>query len=377
MNYVILLAGGVGKRMGADIPKQFIKVKGKPIIVYSIENFQRNEQIEKIVVVCVKDWIDHVKELVKEYGLTKVEWVIEGGSTGHDSIKNGVFFLKDKVNPDDYIIVHDAVRPILPQKAINEVLRVAHEKGNASSSIVCHPPIVYTEDGESGVKDIDREHVMLTASPQVYKFSLALSCYEKAEAENKNNLQIFNNNQNARMSIAQNNAISSSIGGILAMTPASVFRGTFGTMFDVANEGIKQTAESMNYNLNIDNMRNSPQQLQSMNSDAVLISYIDEFGILIEMQEPIDFEKQSIIDYFKIFGYTYNKINKVKQFIKTRKYYNYLQANIFEIDGHIAEQLKDLIKSTLSKGIRFWHKDNFTGEINFDLNNIERSISNG
>lgn len=187
MNYVILLAGGVGKRMGADIPKQFIRVKGKPIIVYSIENFQRNEEIEKIVVVCVKDWIDHVKELVKEYGLTKVEWVIEGGSTGHDSIKNGVFFLKDKVNPDDYIIVHDAVRPILPQKAINEVLRVAHEKGNASSSIVCHPPIVYTEDGESGVKDIDREHVMLTASPQAYNFSLALSCYEKAEAENKNN----------------------------------------------------------------------------------------------------------------------------------------------------------------------------------------------
>lgn len=187
MNYVILLAGGVGKRMGADIPKQFIKVKGKPIIVYSIENFQRNEQIEKIVVVCVKDWIDYVKEIVKEYGLTKVEWVIEGGNTGHDSIKNGVFFLKDKVNPDDYIIVHDAVRPILPQKAINEVLRVAHEKGNASSSIVCHPPIVYTEDGESGVKDIDREHVMLTASPQAYKFSLALSCYEKAEAEKKNN----------------------------------------------------------------------------------------------------------------------------------------------------------------------------------------------
>ena len=187
MNYVILLAGGVGKRMGADIPKQFIKVKGKPIIVYSIENFQRNEQIEKIVVVCVKDWIDYVKELVKEYGLTKVGWIIEGGSTGHDSIRNGVFFLKDKVNPDDYIIVHDAVRPILPQKAINEVLRIAREKGNASSSIVCHPPIVYTEDGESGVRDIDREHVMLTASPQAYRFSLALNCYEKAEVENKNN----------------------------------------------------------------------------------------------------------------------------------------------------------------------------------------------
>ena len=182
-NYVILLAGGVGKRMGTDIPKQFLEVDGKPIIVYSIENFQKNPQIEKIVVVCVKDWIDKTWELVKKYSLSKVEWIIEGGSTGHDSIRNGVFFLKDKVDPDDHIIVHDAVRPVLPQKAIDEVLRVSHEKGNASSSIECHPPIVYTDDHESGITDVDREHVMLTASPQAFKYSLALKCYEQAEAE--------------------------------------------------------------------------------------------------------------------------------------------------------------------------------------------------
>ena len=182
-NYVILLAGGVGKRMGTDIPKQFLEVDGKPIIVYSIENFQKNPQIEKIVVVCVKDWIDKTWELVKKYSLSKVEWIIEGGSTGHDSIRNGVFFLKEKVDPDDHIIVHDAVRPVLPQKAIDEVIRVSHEKGNASSSIECHPPIVYTDDHESGITDVDREHVMLTASPQAFKYSLALKCYEQAEAE--------------------------------------------------------------------------------------------------------------------------------------------------------------------------------------------------
>ena len=185
-NYVILLAGGVGKRMGADLPKQFIEVNGKPIFVHTIENFQRNNQIEKIVVVCVKEWMAHLKNLIQEYHLTKVEWVIEGGSTGHDSIKNGVFFLKDKIATDDFIIIHDAVRPVLPQKAIDEVLRVAHDKGNASSSIACHPPIVYTEDFESGISDIDREHVMLTASPQAYKYSLALKCYEQAERENRN-----------------------------------------------------------------------------------------------------------------------------------------------------------------------------------------------
>lgn len=184
-NYVILLAGGVGKRMGSDIPKQFLEVEGKPIIVYSIENFQRNNQIDKIVVVCVKEWIEHVEHLVKEYELSKVEWIIEGGTTGHDSIRNGVFFLRDKIEPEDYIIVHDAVRPVLPQKAIEEVLRVAHDKGNASSSIACHPPIVYTEDFESGITDIDREHVMLTASPQAYRYSLALKCYEQVEHENR------------------------------------------------------------------------------------------------------------------------------------------------------------------------------------------------
>lgn len=182
-NYAIILAGGVGKRMGSDIPKQFLEVEGKPIIVYSIENFQRNPQIDKIVVVCVKDWIDYTRELVEKYSLNKVEWIIEGGATGHDSIRNGVFFLKNKAEPDDHIIVHDAVRPVLPQKALDEVIRVSHEKGNASSSIACHPPIVYTEDNESGITDVDREHVMLTASPQAFRYSLAYDCYQKAEEE--------------------------------------------------------------------------------------------------------------------------------------------------------------------------------------------------
>jgi 4-diphosphocytidyl-2-methyl-D-erithritol synthase len=184
-NYGIVLAGGVGKRMKTEIPKQFIEVEGKPIIVYSLENFQRNPQIEKIVVICVKDWIKQLKEIVEKYSLSKVEWIIEGGSTGHDSIRNGVFFLRDKTEPDDYIIVHDAVRPVLPQKVLDEVIRVAHDKGNASSSIVCHPPIVYTDDFESGITDVDREHVMLTASPQAFKYSLALKCYERAEQENR------------------------------------------------------------------------------------------------------------------------------------------------------------------------------------------------
>ena len=173
--------------MGTDIPKQFLEVDGKPIIVYTLETFQRHEQIEKIVVVCVKEWIGKLKELIKVYNLTKVSWIIEGGDTGHDSIRNGVFFLRGLADPEDYIIVHDAVRPIVPQKAIDDLLRVAHQKGNSVSATVCHPPIVYTEDFESGIRDIDREHVMLASSPQAFKYSLALKCYEQAERENLHN----------------------------------------------------------------------------------------------------------------------------------------------------------------------------------------------
>lgn len=183
-NYVILLAGGSGKRMHADIPKQFLKVNGKPIIAYTIENFQRNPQIDKIVVVCIKDWIDYFRKIVDDYSLTKVKYIIEGGDTGHDSIRNAIFFLQNKIEPEDYVIVHDAVRPVLPQRAINEVIRVAHEKGNASSSVSCHPPIVYKDDCESGIEDVDREKVMLTASPQAFNYALALKCYIQAENEN-------------------------------------------------------------------------------------------------------------------------------------------------------------------------------------------------
>lgn len=184
-NYVILLAGGVGKRMNVETPKQFMEINGKPIIVYTVECFQKNPQIEAVLIVCVKQWKQHLQDIIEKYQLSKVKWIVEGGETGHDSIRNGVFFLKDKIDGQDYIVVHDAVRPILPQKALDTVLQVAHINGNASSSVVCHPPIVYTDDFISGITDVDRDHVMLTQAPQVFQYSLALKCYEKAEQDNR------------------------------------------------------------------------------------------------------------------------------------------------------------------------------------------------
>ena len=179
----IILAGGVGSRMGAPQPKQFLEIKKKPVIVHTIQNFQDNENIDAVLIVCIKDWIPYLQSLVKQYGLTKVQWVIEGGNTCHDSTRNGVFFLKNILDNDDFCIIHDAARLILPQLAINQMLEIAHKKGNASLAIPCYETMLFTDDQLSGIEELDRGRVMRIQTPQTYKFSQILSLYEKAEKD--------------------------------------------------------------------------------------------------------------------------------------------------------------------------------------------------
>lgn len=184
-NVVIILAGGVGKRMGAPMPKQFIHVNGKPVIIHTIENFERNEQIDSVLIVCNTDWIDHVKGLVDDYKLKKVKWVVNGGETSHDSTRNGLFHLRNILEPDDFVIIHDAARPILPQAAIDEMLRVAHKEGNASLAIPCYETVIYTDDQVSGIEELDRSKLMRVQTPQAYRFSEILPLYDRAEAEDR------------------------------------------------------------------------------------------------------------------------------------------------------------------------------------------------
>ena len=184
-NFLILLAGGTGSRVGANTPKQFLLVNNMPVIVHTINHFQRNHNIDGILVVCIKDWIIHLEKLIDEYKLDKVKWIIEGGQTGHDSTKNGLFFLKDKINPDDFVIIHDAARPIVPQKAINDMLDTAHVTGNASLAIPCYETVILTEDKKSGIRDLDRNTIMRVQTPQAYKYYDIIQLYEKAEQEDK------------------------------------------------------------------------------------------------------------------------------------------------------------------------------------------------
>lgn len=190
--HAIILAGGVGSRMKADKPKQFIEIDGVPVIVDTINNFERNESVTGITVVCLKEWIPYFEQLVKQYELTKVVSIVEGGATGHDSTRNGVFSLRDKLSDDDFVIIHDAARPLIPQSIINKMLDKALVYGNACTAIQCHETVVLTDDQVSGDSELDRSRIMRVQTPQAYRYGLLYPLYRKAEEDNLHNFVYAN-----------------------------------------------------------------------------------------------------------------------------------------------------------------------------------------
>ena len=180
MNIAIIIAGGVGSRMGADIPKQFIKVKNRPVLSYTCESFQRHPLIDKILVVCIKGWEDDVKEYKTKYGISKLEWIVDGGGTGQESIRNGVFFLKGKVADEDNIIIHDGIRPLAVSEVLDDLINKCNKYGNAVTSMPYNEQIFLIDDEISTTKYIPRETLRRVATPQCYKFKLLYDKYQEA-----------------------------------------------------------------------------------------------------------------------------------------------------------------------------------------------------
>ncbi len=183
MNIAIIIAGGVGSRMGQDIPKQFINVYDKPILIYTLEAFEKNPLIEAIEVVCIETWIEVLRAYAKQYNITKLKWIVPGGSTGQESIRNGVYNLEGKVNPNDTIIIHDGIRPMVDEQILNDVIAVCDKYGNAVTSMPYNEQIFVKEDDISTKKYIPRETLRRVATPQAYKFDKLLWAYQKAFKE--------------------------------------------------------------------------------------------------------------------------------------------------------------------------------------------------
>lgn len=180
MNYVIIIAGGVGNRLGAGIPKQFVEVMGKPIIAYTMEKFQEHPEIDAIEIVCVEGYIDKVKQIAENNGITKLLKVVKGGSEYERSIMNGVAGLYGIAKQDDVIMVHWSASPFVTEEIISDNIRVCKEKGNAISASYSY--LLYgTNDGDCAKKAINRESFMTLSAPQSFLYKTIVDVYRQVE----------------------------------------------------------------------------------------------------------------------------------------------------------------------------------------------------
>lgn len=182
MNYAIIIAGGCGNRMGQDIPKQFINVYDKPILMYTLESFQNHPMVDVIEVVCIEGWENVVWAYAKQFRIDKLKWVVRGGSTGQESIRNGVFNLEGKCSKEDIIIIHDGIRPLVEPSVLTDVINKAIKFGNAVTSLPYNEQIfvVNKEDETTTSKYIPRETLRRVATPQAYRFDLVDEKYHEA-----------------------------------------------------------------------------------------------------------------------------------------------------------------------------------------------------
>ena len=182
MNVAIIIAGGVGSRMGANIPKQFIEVNGKHVLAYTCESFQRHHLIDAIEIVCIEGWEEDVMEYRGKYGITKLKWIAKGGASGQESIRNGVDNLRPFLSDDDNVIIHDGIRPLVDDSVIDDLIEKCNLHGNAVTSMPYNEQIflIDQEDPNSTVQYIPRETLRRVATPQCYKYGLLHDKYAEA-----------------------------------------------------------------------------------------------------------------------------------------------------------------------------------------------------
>lgn len=183
MNIAIIIAGGNGSRMGQDIPKQFLNVFDKPVIVYTLEGFQRHPKIDAIEVVCIDGWHDILRAYAKQFNIDKLKWVVSGGETAQESIRNGVYNLKDYCQPDDIIIVHDGIRPMVDSTILSDLIVTCKKYGNAVTSLPYNEQIFVVDDEKSTTSYIPRDTLRRVSTPQAYYFHKLLWAYEIAFAQ--------------------------------------------------------------------------------------------------------------------------------------------------------------------------------------------------
>ena len=181
MNIALIIAGGVGARTNQDIPKQFINVYDKPVIVYTLEAFQKHPNIDAIEVVCLDGWHDILRAYAKQFAITKLEGIVSGGVNGQDSIRNGLYDIKERhFGRDDIVLIHDAIRPMVSADIISDNIRVCRECGNAITVVPCTAAMLKTFDGVSSTSQVPRDNLKITQTPQSFHIQDIVKAHEEA-----------------------------------------------------------------------------------------------------------------------------------------------------------------------------------------------------
>lgn len=180
-NIAMIIAGGIGARTHQDIPKQFINVHDKPIIIYTLEAFQNHPSIDAIELVCLEGWYDVVWAYAKQFGITKLENIVTGGATGQDSIRNGLYDIASRYkDDDDIVLIHDSIRPMVSAEIISDNIRVCRECGNATAVIPCTSVMLKTEDSVISEDQVPRDNLKITQTPQAFFLNELLSVHAEA-----------------------------------------------------------------------------------------------------------------------------------------------------------------------------------------------------
>ena len=196
MNIAIIFAGGIGSRMKTGgLPKQFLEIEGKPILVHTLEVFQHHDEIDAIALVMVADWIDHSRKLADEYGLTKVAAIVPGGSTGQESIYNGLIAARELAEAaghsadDTIVLIHDGVRPVIDGDLLSRNIEGVKRDGSAITCVPCTETVVMVnEDGSRVIRIVEREKTRIAKAPQSFYLGDILAAHERARKLGRNDV---------------------------------------------------------------------------------------------------------------------------------------------------------------------------------------------
>ena len=179
-NIALIIAGGIGERMQQDIPKQFINVYDKPVIIYTMEAFQKHPSIDGIEVVCLEGWHDVLKAYAKQYGISKLENIVSGGINGQDSIRNGLYDIETRHDLNDIVLIHDAIRPMVSNDIISDNIQTCQKHGNAITVLPCMAAMLKTFDGISSEEQIPRDNLKETQTPHTFYLKDILEAHKEA-----------------------------------------------------------------------------------------------------------------------------------------------------------------------------------------------------